>query len=184
MAVARLITSAYFHRRAIRFRSLRDRVVDTALRIMMPVDRLVRRSRPWHRVRRALDPRLPAMTPVIGVDVGGERRAYPVDALPARGVVNDELGGTAVALITDPDSGLAAAYHRKIDGQILTLIPCPISADGAAATDAETGSRWDVAGRAVAGPLQGKRLAPLPHFNGAFWFSWALFRPGTSIFGR
>jgi len=44
--------------------------------------------------------------------------------------------------------------------------------------DRETGSRWDLAGRAVSGPLSGQRLRAMPHGN-HFWFARVVFRPDT-----
>lgn len=33
----------------------------------------------------------------------------------------------------------------------------------------------------VEGPLSGQTLAALSHFSKLFWFSWALFKPGTRV---
>ena len=46
--------------------------------------------------------------------------------------------------------------------------------------DLETGSRWDVLGRAVVGPLEGASLAPVVHWND-FWFAWVAFHPDTEV---
>jgi hypothetical protein len=46
--------------------------------------------------------------------------------------------------------------------------------------DTETGSTWDLAGRAVAGPLTGERLRSIPHGN-HLWFGWVVFRPDTRV---
>jgi len=46
--------------------------------------------------------------------------------------------------------------------------------------DEQTGSTWDVLGRAVDGPLAGARLEPAEHVD-TFWFSWAAFRPETRV---
>ena len=47
-------------------------------------------------------------------------------------------------------------------------------------TDTQTGSSWDVTGRAVEGPLAGTVLEPVVHGD-HFWFAWAAFVPHTSI---
>jgi len=47
-------------------------------------------------------------------------------------------------------------------------------------TDAQTGSRWNVLGHAVDGPLAGARLDPVEHVD-TFWFAWAAFHPDTRI---
>jgi len=47
-------------------------------------------------------------------------------------------------------------------------------------TDAQTGSRWDITGRAIAGPLGGAQLRRLPDLN-AFWFAVAAFLPRARL---
>jgi hypothetical protein len=47
--------------------------------------------------------------------------------------------------------------------------------------DVETGSRWNLFGEAVGGPLRGSRLRALPAVD-HFWFSWAAFFPETEIY--
>ena len=47
--------------------------------------------------------------------------------------------------------------------------------------DAETGSVWNILGRAVKGPMAGEQLTPIVHAN-HFWFSWGAFRPDTKIY--
>lgn len=48
--------------------------------------------------------------------------------------------------------------------------------------DAETGSRWDVTGRAVAGTLEGTQLQWLPHGD-SFAFAWFASEPETALYG-
>jgi len=56
-----------------------------------------------------------------------------------------------------PVTGSAAAFSREVDGRVLTFDLLP-----AGARDRETGSRWNVLGEAVEGPLRGRRLEPVP----------------------
>lgn len=54
----------------------------------------------------ATDPRLPAKSRVLGVEMAGEAKAYPVpDPNPARGEWEDTLGGQTLQFETDADSG-------------------------------------------------------------------------------
>ena len=46
--------------------------------------------------------------------------------------------------------------------------------------DDETGSRWDVLGRARSGPLEGTQLDAVEHLD-TFWFAWAAFSPDTEL---
>jgi hypothetical protein len=47
-------------------------------------------------------------------------------------------------------------------------------------TDAQTGSVWDITGRAITGPLQGAQLRRLHDLN-AFWFAVAAFLPHARL---
>ena len=48
--------------------------------------------------------------------------------------------------------------------------------------DRETGSRWDIAGRAVEGGLKGWTLTWLDGTQ-VRWFAWAAEHPETSVYG-
>ena len=52
--------------------------------------------------------------------------------------------------------------------------------DGAFFVDAETGSRWSIAGNAVAGPLKSAQLERVAHLD-TFWFAWAAYEPNTIL---
>ncbi len=76
------------------------------------------------------------------------------------------------------DVGTAGAFDRRLGGRTLAF-----ERRGAAFVDRQTGSRWDVTGRAVAGRLSGRRLRPLRH-DEQFWFSLAAFLPQARIAPR
>jgi len=65
-----------------------------------------------------------------------------------------------------------------VDGEQLTFTRGPVEDDPI--TDVQTGSTWDITGRAIDGPLAGSELEPVPHGD-HFWFAWAAFVPETSI---
>ncbi len=57
------------------------------------------------------------------------------------------------------------------------------SATGDGFEDEETGTRWDVLGQAISGPLTGRSLEPVPFsFDKVFWFGWRGYRPETALF--
>jgi hypothetical protein len=134
---------------------------------------------------------LPATARVLTVDLSGEAVAYPYELLAEAGAVNDTVGGQPIVILWQAgtasaldaasvaggrDVGAAAAYSRVVEGRILTF-----QREGERLTDAETGSAWDLLGRAVDGPLTGAQLEPVVAIN-HFWFSWAAFRPETRIY--
>jgi hypothetical protein len=134
---------------------------------------------------------LPATARVLTVDLGGEAAAYPYEVLAEIGAVNDTVGGELIVVLWQAgtasaldagtvadgrDVGAAGAYSRVVDGRTLTF-----NRSGELITDSETGSNWDVLGRAVDGPLAGVQLSPVVAIN-HFWFSWAAFKPETRIY--
>jgi hypothetical protein len=108
--------------------------------------------------------------PVVGTEAGGR----PVVVLYKRGVVSP-LDGPSIE--GSRDVGTAAAFDSRVDGRSLSF-----ERRGDAFVDRETGSRWDIAGRAVAGELAGERLTPVRH-DQQFWFALAAFVPDARIEG-
>ena len=138
------------------------------------------------------DDRLLAKSRVVSVELRGEAVAYPWEVLTAARVVNDQIGDLPVAIfwkggtgsaldsavIADgEDVGAVGVFSRNLDGRILSF-----SWDGDSFIDAETNSRWNLAGQAIEGGLAGSQLQGLPHDN-TLWFAWAAFRPETRIYG-
>jgi hypothetical protein len=134
---------------------------------------------------------LPPMARVFTVDLNGEAAAYPFDILQKVRVVNDSVGGSPLVVMWTPgtasaldaptvalgrDVGAVNAFSRRIDGQTLSF-----RLDGERIVDQETGSQWDILGRAASGPLAGSRLTPVVGIN-HFWFSWAAFKPETRVY--
>jgi len=139
----------------------------------------------------ALDKRLPAMERVVAIDLTDGTAAYAFSLLARRRVIHDEIGALPVVVVWAPgtasaldaaairdgrDVGATAVFDRRVDGRVLTFEP---AGDGRV-RDRETGSVWLLSGRAVSGPLAGRRLAPVPHGN-HFWFAWAVFRPDARL---
>jgi hypothetical protein len=135
--------------------------------------------------------RLLPMERVLTIDLNGEAVAYPYLVLEQVGAVNDMVGGEAVLVLwqagtaspldtgstaSGRDVGSAAAFYRRLGERVLTFEPA-----GAGIRDRETGSTWDLFGKAVAGPLAGEQLQPVVAIN-HFWFSWAAFRPDTRVY--
>ena len=120
------------------------------------------------------DDRLPSSAQVVGVEVGGDARAFPVTGEPD--AAHDTVGGTPVVVLLQPDGG-AAFRARAPDGEPLTFAVAP---DGRGWTDEETGTRWDAAGRGVHGPLGGEQLEPLPS-RSTFWFAYLASFPDVTV---
>jgi hypothetical protein len=122
------------------------------------------------------DDRIPHNTLVLGVLSGRARRVYPLEVLTQRGgVLNDELGGEPIVLLSDGRYA-ALAFKRSVDGRVLTF-----RADGGTALDHETGSRWGYDGKAVAGPLIGRSLSYV-RCHVSEWYVWAAHFHDVDLF--
>jgi Protein of unknown function (DUF3179) len=139
------------------------------------------------------DGRLNPMERVVTVNLNGQYAAYPFADLREKQVINDNFGGkdlvvfwksgTASALdqsriAGSRDIGSTGVYEAVLDGRKLTFEP--VSAGSGNFKDKETGSTWNLAGKATGGTLKDKQLKPLVHGND-FWFVWAAFLPATAI---
>ncbi len=161
--------------------TFRDKMVSRMLQIMIPISKLSKRSKPWHRIQGKLDNRLPAMALVNGVEINGESCAYPVQSLRDNPVINDSVGGEPIAVFYDCDHDLEGIFSRAVDSRILTFAAVSNPGSAIVARDQETGTLWAATGESREGPFFGKSLKPVPHINKLFWFSWALFMPSTRI---
>ncbi|MBI2505301.1 MAG: DUF3179 domain-containing protein [Candidatus Latescibacteria bacterium] len=118
---------------------------------------------------------------VLGVCLEGRAKAYPFRDLPDGAVVNDLVGSTPLVVIFDRASQTAIPYSRALAGQTLSFYAVdPEGTMPVEFRDVETGSRWNMLGEAIAGPLEGQRLEQLPAYN-SMWFAWDTYRRGTEI---
>jgi hypothetical protein len=140
------------------------------------------------RSRRSADARLAADEPVLGVYAGPQARAYPLKSLIKAGLVEDSLNGEAVVVLWEAATETAAAYHPLAVPPAGNQAPVKVTLmrdgrDGAGpVADKETGSHWDIAGRATDGKLKGWTLQWLDSVQ-VKWFAWAAEYPHTSIHG-
>ncbi len=126
------------------------------------------------------DDRLPSNTLVVGVEVEGVFKGYPLAELElAGGVVNDTVAGQAIVVVYDSIARTGLAYLRQIDGQTLEFYN--VSEDGYEVRDREAGSLWDVHGRTSAGAYGEARLEFVPSFISE-WYGWSGYHPATQLY--
>ncbi len=129
------------------------------------------------------DERRPLKERVFGLPDGDGGWAFPFDELAALSptvALTAHRAGQDIVVLWDAAARAAAAYRPETtDGQRVSL-----RGAGSGYLDDDTGTRWDVEGRALEGPLAGARLVPVPDGFVAFWFAWAAFHPQTRIFLR
>ncbi len=127
------------------------------------------------------DDRLPPKAMVLGLDVKGSHKAFPLTALRDARVINDELGGEPVLVVHQPGSDTTTAFLARLNGKTLKFSAS--NRDGTELTDNQTHSRWDAYGSCTSGPLAGSHLTPLI-LEPEYWFAWSEFHTNTSIYGE
>jgi hypothetical protein len=152
-----------------------------------PVELLVALNQDSVKSRGPADARLPAEAQILGVACGTLTRAYPLDLLARQDMIRDRLGNRECVLLWDGGTRTAAAYEPVASPPAKTnaaekRLTLRAAAKGSW-TDAETGSTWDIAGRATAGPLKDWTLNWLDSTQ-VRWFAWAAEYPETSIYRK
>ena len=123
---------------------------------------------------------LPTKAQILGLNVNGEPRAYPLELLRREPVVNDTLGNENLVVVTIAEAGAVRAYERNI--HIFTLAqPRDAEARVFILVD-EKGRRWRMEEDAL---LQEddptNSLQRLPSHM-AYWFGWFAFYPATDVY--
>ena len=141
------------------------------------------------KTRGPCDRRLPADTPVLGVTANGQARAYPLAAVEKAGLIAERVGGADWLILWQPATRTAAAYlplaappPKQADKSRSLTFQIDRKNPDAPFVDKQTGSRWDIAGRAVEGELKGWTLTWLDGTQ-AKWFAWSAEYPKTSLYG-
>jgi hypothetical protein len=117
---------------------------------------------------------------VIGLEVAGTSRAYPIDAIISQSPIQDHLGGTPILLTVGPDGKSVRAFVSRLDGADIELFR-KNGGDKWVLIDSSSGSEWNFQGCATAGPKQGKCLERLALLKD-FWFDWRNYHPTTSVY--
>jgi len=131
------------------------------------------------------------MERVIFIRNNDQQRLYPFSIFNGQPVINDEITGLPVVLMSKQgtlsvldeskivDSRLVpsvTAWSRRLDNRVLNF-----EHSDDVIKDIETGSSWDILGRAIAGPLVGQRLEQVD--SGVhFAFAWLAFNPDSDIY--
>lgn len=119
---------------------------------------------------------------VIGLNLNGDARAYPLLILVWHEIVNDEVGGVPVAVTYCPLCYTSQVFERVIEGEAVEFgTTGKLYQSNLLMYDRLTDTYWSqVLGTAVKGPLSGDRLDRVP-FDIASWGDWKVLHPETVI---
>lgn len=122
--------------------------------------------------------------PVLGVEIGGDARAYPLRILDWHAVANDTVGRVPVALAWCRPCSSAVLYRTDTARGLLTLAASGRFREGdQLLADRETGTLWSqLTGKPAEGALAGSgiELQLLPVVL-TTWGSWLGLHPETRV---
>lgn len=141
-------------------------------------------SNPFFPIPGGGDDRLLPMERVVALDE--QEVAYPFSLLEEAKVVNDVVAGAPVVIFwksgttstfgnNGPDTGSSGVFSRELNGQVLTF-----ANTDRGFMDEQTGTTWNLLGRALDGPLEGNQLTRIISAE-HFWFAWSIFKPDTEL---
>lgn len=126
------------------------------------------------------DDRLGPKEIVVGLENGGQHKAYKLQQIENNKVINDGVNGKPITLFSlYPHT--TRAYQSSVDRKILKFEYVGTGTSSNRFKDMQTGSEWNFDGISVNGPLKGKQHARLP-FDQGFWFEWVTFYPQTKLY--
>ena len=119
---------------------------------------------------------------VIGLEINGEAKAYPLFILVWHEIVNDEVGGIPVSVTYCPLCYTNQVFERIINGQEVEFgTSGKLYNSNLLMYDRFTESYWSQAlGMAVKGELSGHQLNLIP-FDVITWGDWKILHPDTLV---
>ena len=127
------------------------------------------------------DDRLPPKEWVLGINLNGRAKAYPLKALEEKGVLNDSLAGTNLVIIAERliggsscwfCAGVARAYVRSSHN--FTRLDSDRLRD-------ESGNVWLLLEDSLVNVRSGEKLTRLDG-QVTYWFAWYAFHPHTELY--
>ena len=117
---------------------------------------------------------------VIGVELSGESRAYPLDTILKQSPIQDRVGGNPVLIVAGPDGKSVRAFESRVRDSDLEFFRKSGTPDFVL-VDSTGNGEWNFKGCAVSGPESGKCLQSLPAIKD-YWFDWRNYHPSTTVY--
>jgi hypothetical protein len=117
---------------------------------------------------------------VVGLQLGGEARAYPLDTILKQSPIQDRLGGNPILVIAGPDGKSVRAFVSRKDDADVELFRKTDTKDFVL-VDSTGEGEWNFRGCATSGPAIGKCLAELPAIKD-YWFDWRNYHADTTVY--
>ncbi|MGR5142250.1 DUF3179 domain-containing protein [Photobacterium sp. DNB23_23_1] len=120
--------------------------------------------------------------PILGIEINGKYRAYPIKILNWHEVVNDQIDEKRFIVSYCPLCGSGMAFSATLNGQHLTFgVSGLLYNSDVLLYDHQTDSLWSqIKGMAVSGQSVGKHLTQYP-LTLTRWGKWQQLHPGTDV---
>ena len=125
------------------------------------------------------DDRLGLKEIIIGLENNGKYKAYKLQEVEDKKIINDEINNKSIALLSSFPF-MVRAFNPVVDNQVLQFKYNP---QNNTFVDLSTGSEWNFEGIAINGEMKGRELIRLPYDEG-FWFEWVAFHPDTELYNQ
>jgi hypothetical protein len=126
---------------------------------------------------------------ILGVEIGGQARAFPLAKVRGENPVEDKIAGVPVALVTGPDGESVRVFRSQWNGVDIELYR---DAQSNGKSDGQSpewrlldsqGNTWNFAGCATSGPAVGQCLQKINYLKD-YWFDWKNYNPRTTVYSR
>ena len=119
---------------------------------------------------------------VIGLEINGDVRAYPLKILVWHEIVNDAVGGTPVAVTYCPLCFTSQVFNRTVDGQAVEFgTSGKLYNSNLVMYDRTSESLWSQAmAKGIVGKHASKDLERIP-FDIAAWNEWKKLHPESKV---
>ena len=126
---------------------------------------------------------------ILGVEIGGQARAFPLAKARGANPVVDKIAGVPVALVTGPDGESVRIFRSQWNGSDIELYRAAQSDGKDAGQNPEwrlvdgQGNTWNFAGCATSGPAASQCLEKINYLKD-YWFDWKNYNPRTTVYSH
>ena len=122
---------------------------------------------------------------ILGIEIDGISKAYPIGILNWHEIVNDDINDQHFAITYCPLCGTGVAFAASVDGQNLDFgVSGLLYNSDVLLYDRASESLWSqIMGQAISGDMRGKRLTRLP-ITHTSWSDWLQQHPQTLVLSQ
>ena len=119
---------------------------------------------------------------ILGIEIDGIARAYPISILNWHEIVNDQINDQQFAVTFCPLCGTGVAFSSDVAGKVTEFgVSGLLYNSDVLLYDKNTESLWSqIMGEAVSGALVGEKLKPIP-ISHTTWRDWVARHPDTRV---